>query len=277
MSYQDDLIAHLIEYKRSQLGAPPAGTYRYRGRQVDREHILPDQAKRLNFIEETREEIESFLRFNPQVKLHRYFHHLNSSQAFAPNLFVPFFEGGSAASSALLNAFGQRSTLVDWEPESVPDPAEGTNLDAVWDTSDGVRTFCEVKLSERDFGKARSDPRHLDKLRRIYLPRLAQHMSPDLQDASSFFESYQILRNVWHLVGAPNGRLVFLTPRGNSRLQPMLQAVISRLSESVQGRIRAVAIEDVLDRLGADSNNSTRLRAYALKLRDKYVPTTSAT
>jgi hypothetical protein len=30
MSYQDDLITHLIEYKRSHLGAPPVGTYRYR-------------------------------------------------------------------------------------------------------------------------------------------------------------------------------------------------------------------------------------------------------
>ncbi len=83
MSYQDDLIAHLIEYKRNHLGAPPAGTYRYRGRDVLCEHILPIQARRLNCLKESREEIASFLRSNPRVKLHKYFHHLNSSQAFA--------------------------------------------------------------------------------------------------------------------------------------------------------------------------------------------------
>ncbi len=277
MSYQDDLIAHLIEYKRNHLGAPPAGIYRYRGRDAFREHILPIEGSRLNFLEESRQEIASFLKSNPQVKLHKYFHHLNSSQAFALNLFVPFFEGGPAASTALLSALGQHATLAQWEPESIPDTAERTNLDAVWDTSDGTRTFCEVKLSERDFGKARPDARHLDKLRDIYLPRLAQHLSPELQDAPAFFESYQILRNIWHMVGARNGQLVFLIPRGNSKLRPMLQAVVSRVSEQVRDRIRTVAIEDVLDRLGADAATSPRFRAYARDLRDKYVPTSSAT
>jgi restriction endonuclease-like protein len=276
MSYQDDLIAHLIEYKRNRLGAPPAGTYRYRGRDVRREHILPIEARRLNFLEESREEIVSFLRSNPQVKLHKYFHHLNSSQAFALNLFVPFFEGGPAASTALLSALGQHATLVGWEPESVPDTAEETNLDAVWDTSDGARTFCEVKLSERDFGKARLDTRHLDKLRDIYLPRLAQYLSPELHEAPSFFESYQVLRNIWHMVGAPDGRLVFLIPLGNSKLQTMLKAVISRVSEKVRDRIRAAAIEEVLDRLSSDTRNPPHFRAYAQELREKYVPRPSA-
>jgi len=30
---------------------------------------------------------------------------------------------------------------------------EETNIDVLWATTDGVRTFCEVKLSEADFGK----------------------------------------------------------------------------------------------------------------------------
>jgi hypothetical protein len=277
MSYQDDLIAHLIKYKRNQLGSPPAGTYRYRGRDVFREHILPTKARRLNLLEESREQIESFLSSNSRVRLHKYFHHLNSSQAFALNLFVPFFEGGPAASSALLGALGQQATLVGWEPESVPDPAEETNLDAVWDTSDGVRTFCEVKLSERDFGKARLDMRHFEKLRDVYLPRLAEHLSPELRDASSFFGSYQVLRNIWHMIGSPDGRLVFLIPRGNAKLQPLLQPVMSRVSEKVRDRIRVVAIEDVLDSLIADGANPLPFRAYAQKLRDKYVPRTSGT
>jgi hypothetical protein len=124
MSYQDDLITHLIEYKRNHLGAPPAGTYRYHRRDVSREHILPIQSSRLNFLAEARGEIEAFLNLNPHVKLHQYFHHLNSSQAFALNLFVPFFEGGTPASTALLCALGQQGTLVRWEPESIVDRSE---------------------------------------------------------------------------------------------------------------------------------------------------------
>ncbi len=131
-------------------------------------------------------------------------------------------------------------------------------------------------MSERDFGKARFDTRHLDKLRDIYLPRLAQYLSPELHDASALFESYQVLRNIWHMVGAHDGRLVFLIPRGNGRLQPMLQTVMARVSEKIRDRIRVVAIEDVLDRLGSDTTNPPRFRAYARELRAKYVPTTSA-
>lgn len=272
MSYQDDLIAHLTAYKHTHLGSPPAGVYRHRGRDHRYEHVLPTPGSPLNFLEESRDEIASFLKANHQLKLHRYFHHLNSSQAFALNLFVPFFEGGPAASRALLAALGQKADLVRWEPEAVPDIAEGSNLDAIWDTGDGTRTFCEVKLSERDFGKARHDERHLAKLRDIYLPRLSPYLSPELQTPTGFFGSYQVLRNVWHMVGAPNGQLIFLIPRGNAKMWPTLDATLSGVTAQARERIRCVAIEDVLDSLAANASKAARPRAYAHRLREKYVP-----
>lgn len=271
MSYQDDLIAHLIAYKRKHLGALPVGTFRHRGRNFSYEHILPTRGSQLNFLAESREEIDSYLKSNPQVKLHRYFHHLNSSQAFALNLFVPFFEGGYEASNALLTALGQHSALAHWEPESIPDPIEGTNLDVVWETIDGTQTFCEVKLSERDFGKARLDERHLGKLRDIYLPRLAQHLSTNLHASGAFFESYQILRNVWHLIGVPKGQLIFLIPRASAKLWPMLDDVLASVSAKIRERIRVVAIEDVLDRVAVDTGSPASFRVYAERLREKYV------
>lgn len=277
MSYQDELITHLTAYKQTHLGGPSAGTYRHRGRDVPYAHILPTRCSRLNFLEESRDEITSFLRANPQIKLHKYFHHLNSSQAFALNLLVPFFEGGPSASRALLAALGQQTELLCWEPEAIPDPTEGTNLDAVWETNDGGRTFCEVKLSESDFGKARLDERHLAKFSDIYLPRLAPHLSPELQVATGFFGSYQILRNVWHMLGAPKGRLIFLIPRGNTQLWPMLNSVLSRVSASARERIRVVAIEEVLEILAIDTASPARFRVYAQRLQEKYVPSTRAT
>jgi hypothetical protein len=98
----------------------------------------------------------AFLAAHPG-KRHRYFHHLNSSQAFAFNLFFPYFSGEPEVASALLRALGQEATLAGWEPEAVPAPDEETNIEVFWTTADGVRTFCEVKLSEADFGKA-ADP-----------------------------------------------------------------------------------------------------------------------
>lgn len=266
ISYQDKLKAHLTAYKHEHLGGPPPGIYKDK----HYEHILPD--RQLNFLAEFRNEINSYLeKSNPQIKLHKYFHHLNSSQAFTLNLFVPFFEGGVEASNALLTALGQRAELVRWAPEAIPDISEGTNLDVVWETADGAQTFCEVKLSENDFGKARNDKRHQDKLRDIYLPRLAHHLSPELQTATGFFKSYQILRNIWHMVDVPKGRLVFLIPRGNSKLWPMLKTTLSGVSTSVRERISEVAIEDVLDNLATNEANPPHFRTYAQILSKKYV------
>ena len=248
MSYQDELIRHLIEYKRKNLSGTPTGTYRYGGKDVPHDHILQPKDMWVNLIEEKRSEIKFYLSKNPQIKTHKYFHHLNSSQAFTFNLFVPFFEGGVDASTALLRALGQSTALVSWKPEAIPEKREGTNIDVLWNTSDGVQTFCEVKLSERDFGKARSDERHLEKLRDIYLPRLKPYLDQESQLAPAF-KSYQILRNVWHMIKEPNSKLIFVMPRANTLLWPVLDNTLSHIPSVVRCRISAVSIEDVIDRL----------------------------
>jgi hypothetical protein len=277
MAYQEELIQHLTSYKRAHLGNPPAGRFRHRGQDYLYEHILPVSGRQLNLLNESRDQIERFLGANPRITLHRYFHHLNSSQAFALNLFVPYFEGGEDASSALLEALGQRGKLVRWEVEAIPDLVEESNLDAVWQTDDGVTTTCEVKLSERDFGKARDDARHQRKLKDIYLPRLAPYLSDELQTTRGFFRSYQILRNVWHMLATPNGQLVFLVPRANAKLWPLLDAALEGLAAPIRERIRCVAIEDAFDRLAANTSTSVDLRSYAERLREKYVPNSVST
>jgi hypothetical protein len=55
-------------------------------------------------------EASKFLLDHPD-KCHQYLHHLNSSQAFAFNLFFPYFSGGPEAASALLRALGQEGVL----------------------------------------------------------------------------------------------------------------------------------------------------------------------
>ena len=163
MSYQDDLKRHLADYKRLCLGISEPGMFRYRGRNVRRHHILPLANASRNLLEEAEPAASAFLAAHPH-KRHRYFHHLNSSQAFAFNLFFPYFCGEAESASALLRALGRPGVLSGWEPEAVPAPEEETNIDVFWSTTDGTRTFCEVKLSEADFGQADDDARHRAKL-----------------------------------------------------------------------------------------------------------------
>ena len=283
MSYQHDLKRHLADYKRLRLGISERGVFRYRGRDVLRHHVLPLANASWNLLPEAEPTASAFLAAHPG-KRHRYFRHLNSSQAFAFNLFFPYFSGQAQSASALLRALGQEGILAGWEPEAVPAPDEETNIDVSWTTTDGARTFCEVKLSEADFGKAADDARHrakfidiyrpllaTPKFIDIYRPLLATHLEPGRLESLAFFDAYQFNRNVWHMVRADRSRLIFLLPRTNAPLWTLLQDLLPGVLPRTRERISAIAIEDVIASISADERCPRMLREYAEKLKQKYI------
>jgi hypothetical protein len=101
MSYQDVLKRHLADHKRKVLGIEEAGIYSRTGKPY--EHILPKALADRNLLEPALTIERTYRR---RMKRHPDFHHLNSSQAFAFNLFFPYFEGGPQGSAALLRALG---------------------------------------------------------------------------------------------------------------------------------------------------------------------------
>lgn len=164
----------LSEYRVKRLGIRDRGTFQYRGKHLPKDHILPVDLAENNLLAPFREEILAHVK-STGIARHKYFHHLNSSQAFALNLFYPFFKRGQ--SKVLLQALGQRGLAKDWAFERVWNKAEGTNVDVCWRlTRQGQRdtnVFCEVKLTEQKFGTADADADHLRKLQQIYTPRFA--------------------------------------------------------------------------------------------------------
>ena len=271
MDYQRRLSEHLAGYRVARLGIETPGTFRHRDREIPYGHILPkDQADR-NLLDLALPMIREYEASNPGLKRHRYFHHLNSSQAFALNLFFPYFEDSSNGAAALLRALGQPGLLTRWKPEYIPDPEERTNVDVMWETADGTRTICEVKLSEAGFGSAEADKEHLLKLEAIYRQPLRAHVSPDLLSPPNFFRFYQLLRNVWHLARPSADRLLFLMPRANTGLWRSLTGFLPQVSAEMRSRITTVAIEDVLISLECDSDCPEALRSYAGELSTKYV------
>ena len=269
-NYAKKLNEHLAAYKANRLGSLEPGTFTFRGETRAYEHILPKDQAWENLLAPFREDIREYLaRQRPSIKLHRYFHHLNSSQAFALNLFFPYFEKGGA--SQLLKAMGSGGDLSSWEPECVVDEEEGTNVDVTWQ-SGGVRTYCEVKLSEQEFGTAKDDERHREKLDRFYLPSLTGACPPELLEPRAFFRNYQLLRNVWLIAREPGSMLVFLVPRANETIWQRLDSFLRLLPESISTRVRAVAVEDVIDSLSAASDLPLGLRGYSEMIREKYIP-----
>lgn len=268
--YTSTLRAHLGRYKEDCLGVAEQGMFNHKGRNLPYPHILPKDRPWLNILEPFREELKEYVEARPSLKLHRYFHHLNSSQAFALNLFYPYFEYGG--SKTLLRATGLKGDVDGWMPEYVVDSEEQTNADVAWKDSAGQWTFCEVKLSEQDFGKAKNDERHRRKLREIYAPYLKSHVDPEFLVENRFFRSYQIFRNVWLAAREEGSLVVFLLPKANAALWPRLHDALSGLRPPLRSRIHVVAIETVLTTLAEDSDCPEQLVGYAGKLIEKYIP-----
>lgn len=92
MTYRDRVILHLSMYRKSTLNVEKPGLFRYRGTLYEKEHILPadDSFKRLNILEPYRDKF--YASKLSRISIHRYFHHLNSSQAMCINLFYPLID-----------------------------------------------------------------------------------------------------------------------------------------------------------------------------------------
>src|ERR1700722_18377699 len=270
-SYTRDLQRHLGQYKATRLGVTEAGAYLHKGKEVRHAHILPKELRWLNILESYRTEIYNYVHAHKDVRLHRHFHHLNSSQALALNVFFPFFEGSGSASSGLLRTLGVPGELKRWRCEYLPDPKEKTNVDIAWETADGDWTYCEVKLSEQEFGQAEGEPRHLRKLDKTYSPILRSHCSNELLDPTFFFKHYQILRNVWLAARKPGGRALFILPSRNKALWAPLARVLDGLDSSLRKRIHVVKLEEILAGLVHDKHNDQRLKLHAEQLTEKYV------
>ena len=91
MIFRDSACAHLANYKLAALNIKGDGIFRYRGKNIPKSHILPKSMYTFNILEEYRSQFFSSTYGN--IKLHQFFHHLNSSQALCINLNLPHYGG----------------------------------------------------------------------------------------------------------------------------------------------------------------------------------------
>ena len=266
--YQQSLLAHLGNYAKQRLGIFEKGIYNDR----PYAHILPSRLRFLNLLESFRSEIQDYLRKHRSIKLHRYFHHLNSSQALAFNVFYPYFEEGQSAARALSRALGFDARVISWEFEHIPDPIEGTNTDVMWRISNSACIYCEVKFSENRFGAAKIDDDHLKKLEKIYRPRLASLIPEYLLDEKVFFKNYQLLRNISLLAENDEHCLVIFLPRENEQLKAQMKGVLDSIEPKVRSRIKDIYLEDCLTSLQREKSIPEKLRVHAFNLAEKYMP-----
>lgn len=264
------LKRHLAGYKSSVLGVQESGVWGTPPRAYP--HILPAEQAALNIVAPLRERFQSENRRH-RWKLHKYFHHLSSSQALAFNLLFPIFPEvglGMKATRRVLGLGSEADCTLAFE--AVLDPSEGTNVDALVLAEDGSRTIIEIKLTERAFGAAPADARHLKKLGAIYRPLLTGRVADDCLEPREFFRDYQLYRNLAQIRRETSDRVVLLLPRARTQLWGHAVSWCSSPTlGSLKGRATVVALEDVLTALTADSINSPAGGSVVAEVVRKYL------
>lgn len=270
MNFRDKACAHLSDYRERILNLP-AGTFSYRDRIIPKGHILTREYSRYNILETYRDRFFASEE-NKAIKLHQYFHHLNSSQALCINLFFPLIAEGQY--DTLVKALGVPIN-PSFEPifES-PSPVEVAKRRTSFDFHLRAKkedVFVEVKYTEEGFGAAVDDDEHRQKFLETYanLLEASPFLTPCCRDCSFFLENYQILRNLVHIT--EKSWVVFLFPKANHVVAK--QAARARellLTEQGKSRYHILYLEDIVSNLIKLCDQHS-LRNYYVNLREKYL------
>ena len=232
--YKEKVIDSLVRIKTWE-----DGVYKYRGKHISKNHILPLFNKE-NTREKQADAIKQYLGLDCApyfakgfIGLHKYAHHLNSSQTFCLMFFSKLMDSNHRASDIMV-AFLKRVFAIDIHIGAKCDfeykendhaharyrfkvldrqEYEGTSFD--FHIHDGnVEVFFEIKFTEDGFGKAKKDDRgrHVCKAEQ-YRKLLPQSLKNNVttEDILSY---YQIFRNIIRAENE-NKYVIFITDTNN--------------------------------------------------------------
>ncbi len=232
-TWKDKIFQHLSEYKETELGIHENGIWV--GNKKKYPHILPYKYTSSNLIEGKYHYSSLKWSINSEKSLHPGFHHLNSSQALAINLFVPFIEEDILQS--LLQRIGIDDEGVCGKFEHVENREEGTNFDFFIEGKKH-KYFFEVKYSEDRYGYATNNENHRNKFQDIYQPKLRTIHNIQREE---FFRKYQLWRNISY---ANEGYIIFVFPRFRKDLTKITNEAIGKIQ--TPDKVKILYIDDIV-------------------------------
>jgi hypothetical protein len=248
------IINHLVDYKLNVLEIEECGNWWKNNKQYP--HILPEECKYENILNnEFRPELKEII---ASSKLHRGFHHLNSSQALALNLFGPFSSGNKL--EELNSVLNEDLAGGKGQFEYIDNAEEGTNFDFAI-VNIGKPVYFEVKYTEAEFGRAKSDPKHIEKYNSIYKNRLERFCKITRDE---FFRDYQLWRNI---IYSDKGIVLFVLPKFRSDLIKKVESARNRLYNPKS--VDIAYIDDICAQ--GLKNNLISMRTHFAEFQRKYL------
>lgn len=240
--FKEKILDKLADYKTNVLKIEENGIFRYRGKEYPKGHILPipfgksiqDIVKEYNVLK-----CLKGVDFLIEKDLHRYAHHLNSSQLMCYNFFRPYIikEGRKTSPNDALIDLLSNYIAINQSDDSECHfeyvqggeyEGEDTNFD-FYLKSDETEVFFEIKYTEAGFGKCENDDRHKDKFERIYNGLIKK--CPAIKDSITFnhefCKNYQLFRNSIRATGK-NKYVIFIYDENNQYCKNQLDEFLKK-------------------------------------------------
>lgn len=188
-------------------------------------------------------------------RLHRFAHHLSSSQILCYNYFRPMINDGHP-NNELCQIFENRGIKISEKANCQFEyggyklfPDEGTEYDFhIMDYDFNTEVFIEVKYTEAYFGKAKKDERHREKFKKVYknmITSCACLKNKEI-DEEEFLNNYQLFRNVLRITDKSK-HTVFIFPKENEELlNEYNQFKKTYINEQYANNVKAWYWEDLM-------------------------------
>jgi len=277
MSFQKEIKTKLGEYKNAEF--PELEDGKWRDSDGIYPHILPNDMWFKNLLKQYNTVLEKYIT-TKNIKRHRYFYHLNSSQAMCLNMFYPLIEENKL--DLILKALNIHDDSVDYnsvcfEKESDIEKEHTiekgidqrpTCFDYYFKTVNGKEFHFEIKYTESEFAKAELDQSHIDKYEAIYKKHCFA-IDSKYCDCDSFLNNYQLMRNLIHV--SSNSYVVFIYPENNKKIKQQAEFAKSFfVKPNLQPYVINLTWENLIGYVDSINLCSDKLTTHMTDFKQKY-------
>lgn len=183
--------------------------------------------------------------------MHKYAHHLNSSQVLCYNFFRPLITINNSPTDELVQLLEKQGIKISRSAicsfEYCPDKEEKTQFD--FHIHDGdIEVFFEIKYTEYGFGKAEKDDEHKKKFATIYEKYLNElYCLKSKPYFDEFADHYQLYRNTIRITDK-NKYVVLLYPEANKKANSEASEFCGKMKEEYKDNILCLYWENIVEK-----------------------------
>ena len=255
------MLSHLVSYKTEVLGNKEKVVIN--DNEYDHIFSSPEENLILGFGFDA-PLLKQVAKLKKKGELRSDFTHLTSSQAFAINFISPLIADNKLF---YLHPCFEGTDNKKGCFEEIIDKKEKTQFDFYAPGRCG-KSACsiEVKYSENEFGATFADPKHHDKYKSEYDKYMCQ-LADVGHDKYSFFEYYQIWRNLIYTIKKNGQHICFFFPSFRKDLKKAVDSIIRRCKKEYKPFFHILIADEIADRI---IESDERLRPYYIALKQKY-------